>query len=178
MLVADDFVGAGALVWMAELAPHAPRDPEQEQAAREDEANNLEQLSDGESERDPEDQRSKHADHDHLAPLRGRKSGRERSHHDRIVASKHEVDQQDLEKGSKRTRLVEVREVAADRLPYLRRPTETVRLHGRNHDDRVEQVTLVFMCFVPGAGLRFPTRYQTASTFLKPSTCSPPIHPS
>ena len=45
MLVAGDLVRAGALALVAQLAPHPPRDPQQQQAAGEDQADDLEQLA-------------------------------------------------------------------------------------------------------------------------------------
>ena len=102
MLVAGDLVGAAAFVLVANLALHPPRDPQQQEAAGEDQADDLQQLRDHEGEGDPQHQRRKDADHDDLLALLGGKAGRERPDDDRIVAGQDDVDQQDLEEGGER----------------------------------------------------------------------------
>ena len=51
--------GAGAFVLVAKLALHPPRDPQQQQAAGEHQADDLQQLGDDQREGDPQHQRGK-----------------------------------------------------------------------------------------------------------------------
>ena len=57
MLVAHDLLGPGALVLVAKLALHPPCDPQQQEAAGEHQADDLQQLRDEQREGDPQHQR-------------------------------------------------------------------------------------------------------------------------
>ena len=75
-----------------QLAPHLPRHPEQQQAAREQQPDDREQLHGDQRERDPAQHRQHDADHDDLALLLARQPARRHPDHDRVVAGEHEVD--------------------------------------------------------------------------------------
>ena len=82
-----------------QLAPHLPGDPEQQQAARQHQADDREQLHRDHRERDPAEHRQPDADHDHPPALLRRQAARRQADHDRIVAGQHEVDHDHGEEG-------------------------------------------------------------------------------
>ena len=127
MLVAEDLLGARALAGVAKVAPHPPRDPQQQQAADQDQADDLHQLGDDQREGDAQHQRREDADQDDLPALLGGQAGGERTDDDRIVAGEHEVDHQHLEEGGEGRRLGDVREVRDDRIPDVGGPAEAGR---------------------------------------------------
>ena len=80
-----------------QLAPDLPGDPQQQDAAREKQADDRQQLRRDQSEDHARDQRQHGADEDHPALLgRGQARGRGADHHG-IVAGEHDVDQHDAE---------------------------------------------------------------------------------
>ena len=97
---------------MVKVAPHPPRDPQQQQAADQDQPDDLQQLGDDQREDDAQHQRRDDADEDDLAPLLGGQARGQRADDDRIVAGQHQVDHQHLEEGRERRRLGDVGEVA------------------------------------------------------------------
>jgi len=119
MLVAGDFGRTARMHSFAQLAPHLPRDPDQQQAADKDQADDLHQLGHDEREGDAQHERREHADDDHLAPLVGGKPRRERADDDRIVARQYDVDHQHLQESGKGRRLGDVRKIGDDRRPHF-----------------------------------------------------------
>ncbi len=130
MFVALDLGRAVRLVGVAQLAPHFPGHPDQQQPADEDQSDDLHQLGHDEREGDAQHQRREHADQDHLLALFGGQARGERAHDDRIVPGEHQVDHQHLKEGGKGRGFGDVREILDDRVPDSRRTTETAR-HGR-----------------------------------------------
>ena len=104
MLVADDLLGAGAFVLVAKLAVHPPRDPQQQDAAGEHQADDLQQLVTTSAKTIRSTSAASDADHDDLLALLGGQARGERADDDRIVAGKHDVDEQDLEESRDRRR--------------------------------------------------------------------------
>jgi len=80
---------------LAKFAPHFPRDPQQ-QPAREDQPEQVQQLSNAECKYHSQPKRRTDADQDDAAALLGRQPGRQRADDDRIVGGEHEIDQHDL----------------------------------------------------------------------------------
>ncbi len=85
-------------VWRAQLAPHLPAHPQQQDAAGKQEADDGEQLGRDKREQDAEDGGRQHADQDRLAALfLGQAGGREADDH-RIVARQDKVDHDDRDR--------------------------------------------------------------------------------
>ena len=93
---AREMRGAGIA---AEFAVHLPADPEQQQAPRKHEADDRDQPHGDEGERDPQNRREEDADEDGPVFLAIRQPGHRQPHHHGVVASEHEVDEQDLGEG-------------------------------------------------------------------------------
>ena len=81
----------------AQLAPHFPADPEQQQSAGEQQADDLKQLRGDAGEADAHQRGRADADQDGLGALLFRQAGGRQPDDDRIVAGKHEVDEDDFE---------------------------------------------------------------------------------
>ena len=85
----------------AKLAPHLPANPEQQNAAGKQQANDLEELRGHAGERNAQHRGRHHADQNGLAPLvRWEPRGSEPDH-DRVVAGENEIDQDHLNERSK-----------------------------------------------------------------------------
>ena len=77
---------------VAQLAPHFPCDPEQEDAAGKQEAHDQEQLCRDEREDDAQDRGGEDADQDGLAALVRGQAGRGHADDDRIVTGQNEIN--------------------------------------------------------------------------------------
>ena len=95
------FLGLEILLGMAgpQLAPHLPAHPQQQDAAGEQQADDLEKLRGEEREDDAQDRGGDDADQDRLVALLLRQAGRGKADDDGIVAGQHQVDHDDLEEG-------------------------------------------------------------------------------
>ncbi len=83
---------------VAQIAPHLPADPEQEDAAGQQQADDLEKLDGDAGKRDAQDGGGKNADQDRLLALVGRQPRRGKTDDDGVVAGQHQVDEDDLQK--------------------------------------------------------------------------------
>ena len=83
----------------AQLAPHLPAHPQQQDAAGEEQADDLEKLGGEEREDDAQDRGRDDADQDRLVALLLRQARRREADHHRIVAGQHQVDHDHLEEG-------------------------------------------------------------------------------
>src|SRR3546814_4223492 len=92
----------------AQLAPHLPRDPDQQQATDEDQPDDLHELGDDEREGDAQHQRREDADQDHLLALRRGQARRQRADDDGIVAGQHDVDHRSEEHTSELQSLMRI----------------------------------------------------------------------
>ena len=99
VFVADNLGRPSALASVMQLAPHLPGYPEQQQAACQDQPDDLQQLRDDQREPNAENQRSGHTDDDDLAALLRREPCRQGADHDGVVAGQHEVDHKDAQEG-------------------------------------------------------------------------------
>jgi hypothetical protein len=97
-----------------QLAPHLPGDPQQQDATRQDQAHNLQQLGHDQSEEDPQHQGCDNADQDDLLALLGRQPGGQRADDDRIVAGKHQVNPQDLQERPEHAGVADIGEIGDD----------------------------------------------------------------
>ena len=97
MLITRDFVRARTFPLVLEFAVHPPRNPQEEDSAGQDEADNLEELRDYKGKSDPQHQGRDHTDEDDLLPLVRWKPRSQRADNNCIVASKDDVDEEDLE---------------------------------------------------------------------------------
>ena len=104
---------------MAQIAVHLPGHPEQEDAAGEDQADDLHQLGDHEGKDDPQHQSGDDADQDDALALRRRQARGERADDDRIVAGQHDVDHQHLAERGQSGRIAQIAEIVNDRVPEL-----------------------------------------------------------
>ena len=84
---------------LAQLAPHLPADPEQQEAAGQQQADDLQQLDGDAGEADAHQRGGGDAPEDHLEALVLRKSGGSEPNDDGVVAREHQVDHHDLEQG-------------------------------------------------------------------------------
>ena len=82
----------------AQLAPHLPADPKQQNAAGEQQPNDLQQLDRDGCEADAQDRGGHDADQDRLLALTLGEPGGGKPDDDRIVAGQHQVNHDDLEK--------------------------------------------------------------------------------
>jgi len=82
----------------AQLAPHLPADPEQENAAGQQQPDDLQQLHRDAGESDPQHRGGDDADQDGLVALVLGQAGGCQSDDDRVVAGQHQIDHHDLEK--------------------------------------------------------------------------------
>jgi hypothetical protein len=80
----------------AQLAPHLPAHPEQEEAAGKQQAHDLQELGGHAGKRDAQHRGRHHADQDGLVALVCWQSRGGKPDHDRVVAGENEVDQDDL----------------------------------------------------------------------------------
>ena len=86
----------------AQFAPHLPGDPQQQDAAGEQQADDRQQFDRDRGERDAQQRRRPDADQNGaLAPL-GRQAGGGEPDDDRVVARQHQVDHDDLQEGGDR----------------------------------------------------------------------------
>ena len=81
-----------------QLAPHLPAYPKQQNAAREQQSDDLQQLNRDGSEADAQDRGGQYADQNRLLALTLGQPGGCEPDDDRIVAGEHQVDHDDLEK--------------------------------------------------------------------------------
>ena len=81
---------------VAQLAPHLPTHPEQQDAANQQEAQDLQELCGEDGEDDAQHRRGKNADEDRLVALILRQARCRKPDHDGIVARQHQVDHDDL----------------------------------------------------------------------------------
>ena len=82
----------------AQLAPHLPAHPEQQDAAGQQQADDLQQLHRDAGEADAQDRGGEDADQNRLVALVLGQAGGCKPDDDRIVAGEHQVDHHDLEK--------------------------------------------------------------------------------
>ena len=87
------------LLRRAQFAPHLPGDPQQQDAAGEQQADDRQEPHGNESEADAHRRRGDDADHDHAPPPLRRQAGRGQADDHRVVAGQHQVDHDDLEEG-------------------------------------------------------------------------------
>ena len=87
-------------VLFAQLAPHLPAHPQQQDAAGEQQADDLQQLDRDAGEPDAHHGRRGDAPEDHLGALVLRQAGGGQADHDGVVAGQHQVDHDDLEQRS------------------------------------------------------------------------------
>ena len=88
-----------------QLLEHLPADPEQQQAAGEQEPGDVQELRRDQREADAHQRRRGDADDDRLAPQLGRETRRGEADDDRVVAGEHQVDHDHLEERGQETRL-------------------------------------------------------------------------
>ncbi len=80
-----------------EVAPHLPADPQQDQSAREGQADDPQQPGGQQREDDAQRHRRAEAREDGGAPLQGGQTRGRHAHGHGVVASQGQVDQQDLQ---------------------------------------------------------------------------------
>ncbi len=90
------------------LAPHLPAYPEQQYAAGEQQADDLQQLRRHQREHDAQAGRRGDADQDCLRALMGGQAGGGKADDDGIVAGQHQVDHQHLEESPQHDRIADV----------------------------------------------------------------------
>jgi hypothetical protein len=86
------------MVRRAQLAPHLPAHPKQQDAAGEQQSDDLQQLNRDGSEADAQDRGGQYADQNRFFSLTLGQSGGCKADDDRIVAGEHQIDHHDLEK--------------------------------------------------------------------------------
>ena len=82
-----------------QLAPHLPAHPQQQDAAGEEQADDLEKLGGEKREHDAQHRGGDDADQDRLVALLLRQPRRREADHDGVVAGQHQVDHDHLEEG-------------------------------------------------------------------------------
>ena len=95
------FLGGGGHV-VPDLHRELPGDPEEKDAADEQQPLDVQKPRDEEGEDDPQHGREGDAAHDHLAALMRGKAGCGERHRDRVVSGEDEIDQDDLSEGAER----------------------------------------------------------------------------
>ena len=85
---------------VAQLAPHLPAHPKQQNAAREQQPDDLQQLNRYGSEADAQERGGQYADQDRFPALSFGQPGGCQPDDDCVVAGEHQVDHDDLEKRS------------------------------------------------------------------------------
>jgi hypothetical protein len=94
-------VGVGGL--LAQLAPHLPADPQQQEAAGQQQADHAQQPGGDQGEGDPQhDRRAQAVENDLLAVL-GRQAAGSQAHGHGVVAGQDQVDHQNLQQSGQRT---------------------------------------------------------------------------
>jgi hypothetical protein len=89
---------------VAELAPHFPAHPEEEDATGEQQPDQLQELNGDAGKGNAEGGRRANADDECLVALIGRQAGSGEAYNDGVVAGEHQVDENDLEEGAQRLR--------------------------------------------------------------------------
>ena len=80
----------------AQFAEHFPAHPEQQDAAREGDADNAQKLGRGNGEDDSQQGRRRDAEQDRASPLLGGKPCRRHADDNRVIAGQYDVDEQHL----------------------------------------------------------------------------------
>lgn len=81
----------------AKFAPHLPADPEQQQAAGQQQPDDCQQIDCDAGKENTQNGRGQNADNDRLAALRGLEAGSGKADNHGIVAGENEVDSDDLQ---------------------------------------------------------------------------------
>ena len=95
------FRNLGVMVLFAQLAPHLPAHPQQQDAAGKQQADDLQQLDRDAGKADAHHGRRGDAPEDHLGALVLRQTGGGEPDDDGVVAGQHQVDHDDLEQRGK-----------------------------------------------------------------------------
>ena len=96
VLSGDGFNAFFLGVSVAQFAPHLPADPEQKDAADQDQAEDLQKLGGDAGKADAQHGGRDDADEDRLVALVLGKAGRSQANDDGVVARQHEIDHDDL----------------------------------------------------------------------------------
>lgn len=82
---------------IAKLAPHFPADPEQQQAAGQEQADDRQQIDCDAGKENTQNGCGQNADDDRLTPLRGLEAGSGKTDNHGVVAGENKVDSDDLQ---------------------------------------------------------------------------------
>ena len=119
MFVSDNLVGPCGFSLVENLAIEVPADPEQQQAASQDQPDDLQQLHHDQGKYDPQHQCRANTDQNHLAPLVRRQAAGQCADNNRIIGGKNQIDQHHLPEGRQRRRRADIGEIMDNRAPDI-----------------------------------------------------------